>query len=373
MKRKILNIVGARPNFMKIAPLYRAQSASDHFEPLLLHTGQHASEQMSDRFFREFGLPDPDIRLTIQATSVPTQIGLLMIELEKAFIQVKPDIILVVGDVTSTLAAALTANKLQLPVVHVEAGLRSNDRSMPEEINRLLTDQLSDLLFVSEKSGLEHLNEEHVAQERVHFVGNVMIDTLVHSLQKIQQSSILEDLALSVGGYIPVTIHRPSNVDERVALERVFEALDLIHAESKLPLVLPLHPRTKKSIERHGLEDSLTSRPYLQCIEPLGYFDFMRLLQASAFIVTDSGGVQEEAAYLKIPTITLRENTERPATIDCGANRLCSITSNEDLLEAIKWAHSLNRETIQPIPLYDGCASERIVSLLERASFGRVL
>lgn len=366
MRKKILNIVGARPNFMKIAPLYRAQLATTKLQPIILHTGQHANEQMSERFFREFNLPTPDIRLTIDATSVPTQLGLMMIELEKAFLKARPDLILVVGDVTSTLAAALTANKLNIPLVHVEAGLRSHDRSMPEEINRILTDQLSDALFVSEQSGLTHLKQEGIAEERTHFVGNVMIDTLVHSLPQIDASPIHKNLSLIENAYIPVTIHRPVNVDTKEALLRTFDILNLIHEHTHLPLILPLHPRTKKSLENHGLTEIFARHPYIQCIEPLGYFDFMRLLQKSRFIATDSGGIQEEAAYLKIPTITLRENTERPATIECGANRLCSTTSTKELIEMIPWALQDDRSHIQSVPLYDGQASQRIVSILEQ-------
>ena len=289
---KIINVVGARPNFMKIAPLIRAMNAQhDRVRHLLVHTGQHYDFNMSDNILMQLGVPEPDVNLGVGSGSHAEQTGKIMIEFEKVLIQKEPDLILVVGDINSTIACALVATKLGVKVAHVEAGLRSFDRNMPEEINRILTDSISDFLFTTEESGNKNLSREGIPREKVHFVGNVMIDTLVHCLQKIENTGLPFE-GLMEKEYAVVTLHRPSNVDDPQVLKRILEAFQLI--SERLKLVIPFHPRTKKNIEEFGLEDKLKKIGENAIISgPIGYLEMLQLNKSARLVITDSGGVQE--------------------------------------------------------------------------------
>jgi UDP-N-acetylglucosamine 2-epimerase (non-hydrolysing) len=355
---KIINVVGARPNFMKVAPLHRAFVNSEKIESIICHTGQHYDAKMSSIFFEQLELPKPHIYLGIQGGSHAEQTGQIMIEFEKILLEQKPDIVLVVGDVNSTLACSITAKKLHIPVVHVEAGLRSGDMRMPEEVNRIVTDSISDDLFVTEQSGIDNLKNEGVADEKVHFVGHVMIDSLVHYIEKSESDSILDDLGLEPGKYILSTLHRPSNVDTQESLENLIDILEGLVENQKV--VLPLHPRTESNLKKFGLNEKFKSLQNLISIEPQGYLPFIRLIKNAKALVTDSGGIQEETTFLKVPCITLRENTERPITIDIGTNQLVKI-DRKSVLEALK--HQEKRESSIP-PLWDGKAAERIAKIL---------
>ncbi|MBN1510928.1 MAG: UDP-N-acetylglucosamine 2-epimerase (non-hydrolyzing), partial [Phycisphaerae bacterium] len=289
---KIINVCGARPNFMKIAPLMRAYRAHPAIQAVLVHTGQHYDTNMSDLFFRQLGIPEPDINLGVGSGSHAVQTAEIMRRFEPVLAEQRPDWVVVVGDVNSTIACGLVATKLGVGLAHVEAGLRSFDRTMPEEINRLLTDAISDLLFVSEPSGMENLRREGVAQEKIHFVGNVMIDTLRANLARAEESRILDELGLEPGGYNVLTLHRPSNVDGSASFGRIADALDVIQGD--LPTVFPIHPRTLANLDRLGLGERLRAMAGLRIVEPLGYLDFLRLMGKAAVVLTDSGGIQEE-------------------------------------------------------------------------------
>lgn len=358
---KIINICGARPNFMKIAPLMRAYRAHPGIEPLLVHTGQHYDEKMSDLFFRELEIPAPDLNLEVGSGSHAVQTAEIMKRFEPVLAEHKPDWVLVVGDVNSTIACALVAKKLGIRVAHVEAGLRSYDRSMPEEINRVLTDSISDLLFVSEPSGLENLRKEGIDAGRVHFVGNVMIDTLKSNLAKAAQSPILARLGLRCKAYNVVTLHRPSNVDDAAALGRIADVLDAVQQD--LPTVFPMHPRTRGNLGKLGLADRFAAMKQLQIIDPLGYLDFLKLTAEAAVVLTDSGGIQEETTILGVWCLTLRENTERPATITNGTNRLVG-GDPDRILAAYRGCRAQHLDST-PVPeKWDGHAAERIAGIL---------
>ncbi|MEP0844234.1 MAG: UDP-N-acetylglucosamine 2-epimerase (non-hydrolyzing) [Phycisphaerae bacterium] len=317
---KIVNVCGARPNFMKIAPLMEAYAGEPAIAPLLVHTGQHYDEKMSRLFFDELGIPRPDVNLEVGSGSHALQTARIMERFEPVLLEHRPDAVVVVGDVNSTIACALTAAKLGVGVFHVEAGLRSFDRTMPEEINRVLTDALSDLLFVSEPSGVENLAREGIDPKRVHFVGNVMIDTLEKHRRRAERSTIHATLGVEPRGYCVVTLHRPANVDDPTVLARLAEVFAEIHRD--LAIVFPVHPRTRQRMESAGLLGPLGGLPRLHLVEPLGYLDFLALLSKAALVLTDSGGIQEETTILGVPCLTLRENTERPVTITEGTNRL---------------------------------------------------
>ncbi|HOQ85886.1 MAG TPA: UDP-N-acetylglucosamine 2-epimerase (non-hydrolyzing) [Phycisphaerae bacterium] len=362
---KIINICGARPNFMKIAPLMKAYRNHPELSPVLVHTGQHYDEKMSDLFFRELEIPAPDLNLEVGSGSHAAQTAEIMKRFEPVVLEHKPDWVLVVGDVNSTIACALVAKKLGVGVAHVEAGLRSFDRTMPEEINRVLTDAISDLLFVSEPSGLENLAREGVDSDRVHFVGNVMIDTLKSNLAKAERSTVLERLGLTKRGYNVVTLHRPSNVDDAVALGRIADALEVIQQD--LPTVFPMHPRTRGNLARFGLAERFAAMRQLQIIEPLGYLDFLKLTGQAAVVLTDSGGIQEETTILGVWCLTLRENTERPVTIDSGTNRLVG-TDPANVIASYRECRSKSLDT-PPVPeKWDGRAAERIAAILAKMS-----
>ncbi|MBN2425101.1 MAG: UDP-N-acetylglucosamine 2-epimerase (non-hydrolyzing) [Calditrichaceae bacterium] len=317
---KVINVVGARPNFMKIAPIQREMDKHKDFESILLHTGQHYDEKMSKLFFEDLELPQPNIYLNVGSASHAVQTAKIMVEFEKVLIDEKPDLIVVVGDVNSTAACSMVAAKMGVKIAHVEAGLRSFDRKMPEEINRLVTDTLSDDLFVTERSGLDNLKREGIEEHKVHFVGHVMIDSLIHFAEKAKKSLIKKELNLESAPYALVTLHRPSNVDNRENFVKLLDAFEII--EKDILIIFPIHPRSRKMISEFGLDGRIKAMKNLALLEPLGYLDFMNLLHSAKLTLTDSGGIQEETTYLGIPCLTMRENTERPVTIEMGTNIL---------------------------------------------------
>ena len=361
----VLSVVGARPNFMKVGPIHRALVAAGETS-VVVHTGQHYDARMSDVFFRQLGLPEPDHYLGIGGGTHAQQTARVMEAFEPIVQEVQPDVVLVVGDVNSTVAAALVATKLHVPLVHVEAGLRSGDRRMPEEINRLATDAISDHLFVTEQSGLDNLAREGADPDRVHFVGNVMIDSLVHAREQAEQTTVAADLGLARGGYVLMTMHRPSNVDTEAPLREIVAMLR--HVAATRPTVLPLHPRTAKNLERFGLLDEAQAIDDLYLIEPAGYLEFLGLMSGAAAVVTDSGGIQEETTFLGVPCITVRDNTERPITVTAGTNELSPLDATHVAERlAARLAEGGGGEAP---PLWDGRAAERIVAVL-RELYGR--
>jgi UDP-N-acetylglucosamine 2-epimerase (non-hydrolysing) len=375
-KTRILSVVGARPNFMKMAPILRQLSKHPEFESYLVHTGQHYDDTMSQVFFDDLGMPKADFNLNVGSASHAAQTAEIMRRFEEVCGKVKPELVIVAGDVNSTLACSLTAAKLQIPVAHVEAGLRSFDRSMPEEINRIVTDSVSDLLFTTEDSGNQNLRREGVAEEKIYFVGNTMIDSLVHCYSLLDQSPKNDSISVLDGrSYFLTTIHRPSNVDDPAQLSRVIKILE--SASDLAPVFFVTHPRTRdrlRAVNGHnrpvylndGLRKIQTGSIYL--LPPLAYLDFLRLMSKSQAVLTDSGGIQEETTFLSIPCLTLRENTERPITVEVGSNEIVGLdcqriaTSLENIM-AGEW-----KRAVKP-PLWDGRAAERVVGVLMK-SFG---
>jgi UDP-N-acetylglucosamine 2-epimerase (non-hydrolysing) len=358
---KIINVVGARPNFMKIAPLMRAYRKTPKVEPLLVHTGQHYDQRMSKLFFEELAIPRPDIDLEVGSASHAQQTAEIMKRFEPVCVKHEPDIVLVVGDVNSTVACAMVAAKLGVRVAHVEAGLRSFDRRMPEEINRLLTDAISDLLFVTEPSGEKNLLAEGVAPEKSHVVGNVMIDTLLANLEKARARNAPAKLDLQPKQYALLTLHRPSNVDDRENLTRIWGVIERI--AERMPAVFPCHPRTRNRIEQFGLAESVASNRNIRLLEPLGYLEFLSLMSEAGVVLTDSGGIQEETTILRVPCITLRENTERPITCESGTNQLVG-TDPAAIWRAFVSAIDGAGVKSELPPFWDGKAAERIVGVL---------
>ena len=361
---KILNIVGARPNLMKIAPLMGAFSEADDFTPRLVHTGQHYDPNMSDLFFRQLGIPEPDLNLGVGSGSHAVQTAEIMSKFEPVLLEEAPDAVLVVGDVNSTIACGLVAVKLGVPLIHVEAGLRSFDRGMPEEINRVLTDAISDLLFCTEPSGVENLAREGVSVDKTHLVGNVMIDTLLRHRERAEQSGVLDELGLTPGAYAVLTLHRPANVDDENVLRGLFEALEPALADG--PVVFPAHPRTRAALERFGLDAWVDAQANLRIVEPVGYLDFLKLMASARVVLTDSGGIQEETTILGVPCLTLRENTERPITIEVGTNRLVG-QSPERIIAAYREVRRDGVSNTGTPPLWDGGAAGRIVEAIRKA------
>ena len=346
---------------MKIAPLMRAYQRHKHLQPLIVHTGQHYDENMSDLFFRQLQIPEPEVNLEVGSGSHAQQTAQIMARFEPLVLEHQPEWVVVVGDVNSTIACALVATQLGVKVAHVEAGLRSFDRTMPEEINRLLTDSISELLFVSEPSGLENLRHEGVPDEKVHFVGNVMIDTLRSNLDQAQQSTILERMKLEPGGYNAVTLHRPSNVDDVRVFGRIADVLEEISRD--LPTVFPMHPRTVHNLPKLGLAERFERMKGLRIVEPLGYLDFLKLMSQAAVVLTDSGGIQEETTILGVQCLTVRENTERPITISSGTNVLVG-TDPEKILSEYRRCRTTSIDR-PPVPeKWDGQAGERIAAIL---------
>ncbi len=363
---KILNIVGARPNFMKIAPLMDEYKRHSIISPVLVHTGQHYDEKMSDLFFRQLGIPEPDINLEIGSGSHAVQTAEIMKAFEPVVLEHKPDAVLVVGDVNSTIACGLVSVKLGAKLIHVEAGLRSGDRSMPEEVNRVLTDSISDMLFCTEQSGVDNLIREGIAQEKIHLVGHVMIDTLLKNLERAKESRIISQLQEEgclngTDGYAMLTLHRPSNVDDPATFSRILDALEVVQKD--MPILFPIHPRTRKNLAALGLEERMVSLANIHLMDPIGYLDFLKLNSCAEVVFTDSGGIQEETTVLKVPCITLRENTERPITAEIGSNQIVG-TDPGRILAAYRNAVSGQWREPQIPPLWDGKAAERITDIL---------
>lgn len=362
---RIICVCGARPNFMKIAPIMRAFDANGSFETILVHTGQHYDENMSKLFFDELGIVRPDVNLEVGSDSHAVQTSEIMRRFEPIVLDFKPDYVLVVGDVNSTIACGLVAVKLGAKLIHVEAGLRSFDRTMPEEVNRVLTDSISDLLFVTEQSGVDNLRNEGINPRKIHFVGNVMIDTLMANREKAQKSQALSRLGLSAGEYIVVTLHRPSNVDDPDKFGEIIAAFEEIEKEMKL--VFPIHPRTRNNIEETNLKQQIEDMDNLLLVEPMGYLDFLCLMSNAALVMTDSGGIQEETTILGVPCMTLRENTERPVTITEGTNRLVNIATT-DILKSYREIKNSAGNSSGKIPkFWDGKAAERIAEIIAEA------
>ncbi len=358
---KIVNVVGTRPNFIKIAPLVSEIKKHNEIRQILVHTGQHYDGEMSKFFFDDLSIPKPDINLGIGSSSDITQTAKIMLEFEKVIIKEKPDLVVVVGDVNSTLAAALTAVKCGVKIAHVESGLRSFDTTMPEETNRLLTDQIADFLFTTEKSGNKNLIKEGISKNKIFFVGNVMIDSLLSHKKKAQKSKILSKLKLVENNYVVLTLHRPSNVDNKKSFEYILDILNEI--QKNIKIIFPVHPRTFKNLKNFNLLSSIERQKNIILTEPIGYLDFMKLMINSRFVLTDSGGIQEETTVLGIPCITMRNNTERPVTVEQGTNILIS-TQKSNILQAAN--KLLKRASFKPKipPLWDGKAAQRIVSIL---------
>ncbi|MFC1694030.1 non-hydrolyzing UDP-N-acetylglucosamine 2-epimerase [Candidatus Latescibacterota bacterium] len=360
---RILCVVGTRPNFIKMAALYHEMKKRKSFEPVLVHTGQHYDANMSRVFFTELELPEPDIDLNVSGGSHTYQTSLIMERFESVVQDVTPDLMIVVGDVNSTLAASIVASQCGIPLAHVEAGLRSGDRGMPEEINRILVDHIADFLFVTEQSGIDNLQKEGISEDKIFFVGNVMVDTLLANREKAQDSDVLNRLGLSRGRYAVVTLHRPSNSDDRDALSEILYALCEISRE--LTVVLPIHPRTRKRMDEFGLLTAVESESGIILTEPLGYLDFLYCMSEARMVLTDSGGIQEETTILGVPCITVRNNTERPVTIESGTNTLAG-TRGDDIISAYRSLPDVSRNQLPHPPLWDGKASERIIDVLER-------
>ncbi len=365
---KVLLVCGARPNFMKIAPVMAAIAKSGGLKPFLVHTGQHYDAKMSQSFFDVLGIPHPDVDLGVGSGSHAEQTAKIMVEFEKVCLKEKPDLVVVVGDVNSTLACTIVAKKLWIPVAHIEAGLRSGDMRMPEEVNRIVTDSICDLFFTTEQEGGDNLLRCGVAEDKIHFVGNVMIDTLFQNREAAEKNTILQDLKVQAGQYCLLTLHRPSNVDNPEILRALFEAFGKI--QERLKVVFPAHPRTLSMIEKFGMSDKVKAMHNLIFCPPLDYHQTLKLNANSRFVMTDSGGLQEETTALGIPCITIRENTERPVTVTVGTNELVG-TSPEKLLQAVsrvldgKWKQGA-------LPSgWDGKASERIVAIMEAFLTGK--
>ena len=360
---KILCVVGARPNFMKIAPILRELKLCRHFKPSLLHTGQHYDFIMSETFFKDLRMPKPNIYLGVHAASHAKQTAKIMAAFERKIIRSKPDLVIVVGDVNSTLACALASSKMNIRIAHVEAGLRSFDDTMPEEINRRLTDSISNYLFVSERSGLKNLRNEGIDKNKIFFVGNVMIDTLMSNMATIEKSVILSKLRLNKKAYAVLTLHRPSNVDSKKSLNEVYDLLSTISRD--IEIVYPIHPRAMKMINHYNFSKRFKNIKNLKIIKPLGYVDFIKLVKKSRFVLTDSGGIQEETTAMKIPCLTMRRNTERPVTVEEGTNYIV----DRDIPKLKRHIRRILKNRYKKgtnVEKWDGRASRRIIHVLKK-------
>ena len=358
---KLVIVAGARPNFMKVAPIMWEISRRPGLVGYLVHTGQHYDQKMSQLFFEQLKIPKPDVDLGVGSGSHAVQTAEVMKRFEPVLLDQRPDVVVVVGDVNSTLACALTAVKLGIPVAHVEAGLRSFDRTMPEEINRILTDAISQWLFVSEPSGMENLIGEGVTADRLFFVGNVMIDTLLHCREISERSTILESLGLKKMGYAVLTLHRPANVDDPAVFQGLLKALQRLQGE--LPIIFPVHPRTRRVLDAHDF----ASMPNLKVIDPLGYLEFMKLLSHARLVLTDSGGIQEETTVLGVPCLTMRNNTERPVTVTEGTNTMVGLDPERIISCGLRsLAVTLTKGRVPD--LWDGKAAARVLDVLQNRS-----
>jgi len=357
---KILHVVGARPNFMKVAPVMSALEKKEGIKQVLVHTGQHYDENMSNVFFRQLGIPAPDINLEVGSGTHAVQTAQIMMRMENVLLEQKPDLVMVPGDVNSTVAAAVVCAKLLIPVGHVEAGLRSFDRTMPEEINRLLTDQISDVLFTPSSDGDENLLREGIPKEKIHLVGNVMIDTLIRLLPRALEkwNEIRLAMRIEEKNYGLVTLHRPSNVDAATTLMEIINTLEEL--SQNIIMIFPLHPRTHHQLKQMGVN---TDRPNLRVIEPLGYLEFLALQKNAKLVITDSGGIQEETTCLGVPCLTLRKNTERPVTVTTGTNILVGQDIERLKHETLRILNGDVKVGKVP-PLWDGKASERIADIV---------
>lgn len=362
---KIACIVGARPNFMKIAPILEEIEKHPNLDPILVHTGQHYDYEMSQVFFEDLDIPEPDVYLGVGSGSHAIQTGKIMMAFEEVVLEHKPDLVLVVGDVNSTLACSLVAAKLWIPIAHVEAGIRSFDRTMPEEINRLLTDSISDYLLTPTEDANENLKKEGIPDRKIFLVGDVMIDTLLKYKDKASSDSILSNLNLEKRSYILMTLHRPSNVDVKSNFAKILNALTEI--QRLIKIVFPIHPRTKARIEEFGFGNAVSGMENLIIIDPLGYLKFMGLMVNSRFVLTDSGGMQTETTVLNIPCLTMRENTERPETIREGTNTLVGNDTHLIIEESMKILDGYGKTGIYP-EIWDGHTAERIVETIDHAS-----
>ncbi len=360
--KKILIVVGTRPNFIKVTRFKKVVAHFPELDIKFVHTGQHFDEKMSKVFFDQFDLR-PDFLLNIGAGTPNTQMANVMLGLERVCGEYQPDLLMVVGDVNSTFAAALTGNKMGIKVAHLESGLRSDDRTMPEEINRLLTDEISDFYFVTEQSGLDHLKAHGVADKKIFFVGNTMIDSLVEFESQVQESDILKQYELTPQGYVLMTMHRPSNVDEKEGLETLIAIIKSI--TNNLKLVFPIHPRTIAKLKQFGLWEQIEHLEGLIFSEPLDYFSFQKLTADCKFVVTDSGGIQEETTYRQIPCLTLRNNTERPSTVTIGSNVLVPYTIKDVEFYINQIMTGTFKKGAVP-PLWDGKSTERILETLKQ-------
>ena len=359
---RLMVVAGARPNFMKVAPILQAARQAPGIEARLVHTGQHYDDHMSAQFFRELDLPEPDLHLEVGSASHAVQTAKVMIAFDKALDDYATDVVIVVGDVNSTLACALVASKRGVRIAHVEAGLRSRDRGMPEEINRVLTDQISDYLFTTERDAAENLRLENVAEEKIFFVGNVMIDTLLkHRVFAHERSTVLARLGLQPRQYAVSTLHRPSNVDSAESAERTLAAVSEL--AKRLTVVLPLHPRTRKHFQQFGLFESLSTKATI--VNPLGYLEFLALVDNARLVLTDSGGIQEETTVLGVPCLTFRENTERPITVTHGTNRVVGLDPRR-VAAAVDEILNDKVSTNRVPELWDGHAAERIIDILAK-------
>jgi len=358
---KILNIVGARPNFMKIAPILRQLRHYPEIDWQLVHTGQHYEDNMSKIFFKDLEMLPPDIFLGVGSCSHAEQTARMLVKLEQVMQEYQPDLVLVVGDVNSTLAGALAAAKLNIPVAHVEAGLRSFDRSMPEEINRLCVDCFCELFFTTSRTAGDNLRRTHIPEEKIHFVGNVMVDSLYHARDRAFNSPILEKLQLQPQQYAVVTMHHPSSVDNREVLSSLLDTIAIL--AEQIPIVFPVHPRTTSRLQDFGLQNRLSFHPQITLTSPLGYLDFLKLLSASQFVLTDSSGIQEDTTVLGVPCLTLLENTERPETVIGGTNVLVGLGRDRILEAAFRILDG--KAKVGCIPeLWDGKAAQRIVEAI---------
>ncbi len=365
--KKLLIVVGTRPNFIKVTQFKKVAEREfpGAFDIKIVHTGQHYDDKMADVFFRQFDLI-PDYFLEIPPSTPNSQMAEVMLRLESVIKEFSADVLVVTGDVNSTFAAALTANKMNIPLAHVESGLRSSDRTMPEEINRILTDEISDYLFITEQSGIDNLKKEGKKENQLLFVGNTMIDTMVAFKDKIDKSLILEDLGLKKGNFVLMTMHRPATVDHKEELIKLIQLIEAITESDKL--VFPIHPRTVNKLKHFGLYERLDGNNNVLLTEPMGYFAFQKLISECCYILTDSGGIQEESTYQRVPCLTLRPNTERPSTIKIGSNTLVPFDLNE-IKRLIYLIKEGEYKKGQIPPLWDGNATYRILEALQEALY----